>query len=285
MVRKKRADVSPKSAPNVEVQIPLKNRGKFLTFLENSYEVFNRIDFAKSDPIFFPLSYSGNKEFIGFIASIFAYGRVSLIQKFLINFFQVYGTEPCGIIKPNNNIYYRFQQSKDIQLIYNFLSEIYDRYGSVNAFFTSSSDDLEAALKSFILYGRVFGEKFNGGQGYFQLFPDPEKSGLKRIRMFLRWMIRSDNLDMGLWKGYLPRDLLYPVDTHILRFAEATGIVKNNHNSIKTSREITSFFAEINQDDPVKYDFTITRLGMLCGCTYVRSPHCDVCSYANGCPF
>lgn len=285
MVKKKRADVNPKSAPNVEVQIPLKNRDKLLAFLENSYEVYNRIDFAKSDPIFFPLSYSGNKEFIGFIASIFAYGKVSLIKKFLENFFQVYSTVPCRVVEPNNNIYYRFQQSRDIHLVYSFLSEIYDHYNSLNAFFVSCSADLEAALKSFILYGRVFGEKFNGGQGYFQLFPDPEKSGLKRIRMFLRWMIRSDNLDMGLWKGYLPSMLLYPVDTHILRFAEATGIIKTNHNSIKTSREITSFFAEINPDDPVKYDFTITRLGMLCGCTYDRSPRCDACGYLDECPF
>jgi len=58
-------------------------------------------------------------------------------------------------------------------------------------------------------------------------------------------MIRSDNLDMGLWKGYLPRDLLYPVDTHILRFAGATGIVTNNNNSIKISKEITSFLQRL----------------------------------------
>lgn len=284
MVKRKRVGASRKNVQNVGVQIPLKSSENLYNFLEKSYERYNRISYAKTDPIFYPISHEGNKEYIGIVSALFAYGKVSLIQKFLDNYFAFFGFYPSkgfGEI----NLYYRFQKSIDIVILYNFLSNIYDKYGSIKNFFLSSSSKLDQSLKNFVNAGREFGMKHGAGRGYFQLFPAPEKSGLKRLRMFLRWMVRDDEIDLGLWKEYSPKELMYPIDTHILRFAKHFGIINNENNIPKNSKIITDFFAEINSDDPVKYDFTITRLGMLCNCHFHSNIICGDCIYISECPF
>ncbi|MEF3255314.1 MAG: TIGR02757 family protein [Deferribacterales bacterium] len=285
MVRRKKVGVSLKSAQNVGVQILLKNRANLYNFLEDCYLKYNRVSYIATDPIFFPAYYDGNKEFISFISAIFSYGKVSLIQRFLEDFFSKYGTNPIIRGEISANIYYRFQKSGDIYLLWRFLKKVYDEYGSINNYFLYKSDNIDNGLREFILDARVFGSLHNAGNGYFQLFPNPDSSGLKRFRMFLRWMIRKDDVDFGIWRGYSPKDLLYPIDTHILRFAKAFGIIKNEVNSNKNSKVISEFFSSINPQDPVKYDFTITRLGMLSNCSFVKNNNCLGCSHLSKCPF
>ncbi|MCA1927615.1 MAG: TIGR02757 family protein [Calditerrivibrio sp.] len=262
----------------------MKNRDSLYHFLEKSYEKYNRISYARTDPIFYPIFHEGNKEYIAIISALFAYGKVSLIQKFLDSYFDVFGFNPSKRVE-KVNLYYRFQKSLDIVILHNFLFDIYDKYGSIRDLFLFFSDNLEKSLKNFINAGREFGIKYGAGSGYFQLFPDPDKSGLKRLRMFLRWMVRDDEIDLGLWKGYSPKELMYPIDTHILRFAKHFSIIKSENNIAKNSKIITDFFVEINSVDPLKYDFTITRLGMLCNCHFDRSSLCENCIYFAECPF
>jgi uncharacterized protein (TIGR02757 family) len=44
--------------------------------------------------------------------------------------------------------------------------------------------------------------------------------------MFLRWMVRDDNLDLGLWKGVDKKDLIIPLDTHTHNVSLKLGLIK-----------------------------------------------------------
>jgi len=104
------------------------------------------------------------------------------------------------------------------------------------------------------------------------LLASPEgKSACKRMCMYLRWMVRSDAVDPGLWTAQstafphesLKSKLIIPLDTHMLTISQSLGFVPcNASQNIKTSLLATASFAKLNPEDPVKYDFTLTRLGI-----------------------
>ncbi|TYB95061.1 MAG: TIGR02757 family protein [Kosmotoga sp.] len=254
-------------------------------FWERIYSQYTRSEFIGTDPIVFPARTAGNKEYISFVSSLFAYGRVNAIQDFLEKFFLRFGNDPFEIDNSETKLYYRFQTSKDIRLLVLLIKEIYIQYGSIHNFFINLSSNLEKALEGFLDYARRFGAENNAGRGYFFLFPGYGGSGLKRFRMFLRWMVRKDDVDFGLWDTYKASELLYPLDTHILRFAKGFGIISSEANSPRNTRLITDYFKVINEEDPVKYDFAITRLGMLNSCKFKTSVNCEVCGLKNDCLF
>jgi uncharacterized protein (TIGR02757 family) len=95
------------------------------------------------------------------------------------------------------------------------------------------------------------------------LIPDPKKgSALKRLNLFMRWMIRDDRVDPGLWAALSAAKLVVPLDTHLHRNGLSLGFTKRRQSDIRTATEITAGFRELNKRDPVKYDFTIAHLGM-----------------------
>ena len=87
-------------------------------------------------------------------------------------------------------------------------------------------------------------------------------SGCKRLFLYLRWMIRDDRVDPGTWKGLDRSRLLVPVDAHMLAISQRLGITDRKSGSVRTSLEITDFFRSIDADDPVRFDFSLTRLGI-----------------------
>ena len=89
-----------------------------------------------------------------------------------------------------------------------------------------------------------------------------KKSACKRLHLFLRWMVRKDTIDPGPWPGLPASKLIIPLDTHMHRIARSLGFTKKKQANIKTAIEITAQFNKINPDEPVKYDFALTRIGM-----------------------
>ena len=87
-------------------------------------------------------------------------------------------------------------------------------------------------------------------------------SACKRLNLYLKWMIRNDQVDPGCWKKIPPSKLVMPLDTHIFRICSNLGITKRKSADMKTALEITSFFRSINPEDPIKYDFALTRPGI-----------------------
>ncbi|MEC9072644.1 MAG: DUF2400 family protein, partial [Myxococcota bacterium] len=104
-------------------------------------------------------------------------------------------------------------------------------------------------------------------------------SAAKRIHMFLRWMIRSESPDLGLWRSATPRQLLMPLDTHTARISRYLGLTNRRDNGRRTVLEITRALREVDPLDPVRFDFALSRLGILGHCKKRRDP--EVCP---GCP-
>jgi len=79
--------------------------------------------------------------------------------------------------------------------------------------------------------------------------------------MFLRWMVRDDNLDMGLWKNVNKKDLILPLDTHTFKVSLKLGLLKRKTYDLKSAILITEALKNFNNEDPIIYDFALYRIG------------------------
>ena len=103
--------------------------------------------------------------------------------------------------------------------------------------------------------------------------------------MFLRWMVRKDDIDFGLWEGFNKQSLYMPADTHILRMSANLGIISSSEKGKKAVVKVTNFFKSLNEEDPAKYDFSLTRLGIVSNCQYSRNDICNGCVHKKVCIF
>ena len=95
------------------------------------------------------------------------------------------------------------------------------------------------------------------------MFAKPEnKSALKRINMFLRWMVRDGVVDFGLWDFISKSELIIPLDTHVARLSRKFNLLKRKVNDYKSAIELTEKLKEFDEFDPVKYDFALFGLGV-----------------------
>jgi uncharacterized protein (TIGR02757 family) len=181
-------------------------------------------------------------------------------------------------------IVHRWTRETDIVAMLWLLRQMMDRAGSVEGFFLegwdAAADDLAAALDSFstramaldlkAAYGRV---PKRPGVCYF--FPRPSAgSGCKRLNLFLRWMVRRDALDLGVWKRVPPAKLIVPLDTHVIRVGRCLGLTTYTSPGWRMARDITASLRALDPTDPVKYDFSLCHLGMMNACGFSR-PQAD----------
>ena len=137
---------------------------------------------------------------------------------------------------------------------------VIERYGSLQACFAAGlngDDTVLPALSSFTKELALSGGLSNG------LLPSPAGgSACKRLNLFLRWMVRRDDVDPGGWDGVPASKLIVPLDTHMHRIGLALGLTGRRQADLRTAAEITAAFRAIAPDDPVRYDFALTRLGI-----------------------
>jgi len=91
-----------------------------------------------------------------------------------------------------------------------------------------------------------------------------QNSACKRLCMYLRWMVRSDEfgVDFGLWKGISPAILSCPLDIHSGNVARKLGLLARTQNDWRAVTELTNKLKEYDPADPVKYDFALFGLGV-----------------------
>jgi uncharacterized protein (TIGR02757 family) len=159
-----------------------------------------------------------------------------------------------------------------------------DQSGSVELFFAegfSANAGLRAGLSSFACRARALAEgQEPPGRNFLHLLPDPGTGcAAKRPCLFLRWMVRKDDgLDLGLWTVLAPRELVIPLDTHVLRIARYIGLTDRKTAGWLTAEEITSSLRAFDPDDPVSYDFALAQLGISRDCIHRRDPdRCPAC--------
>ena len=103
--------------------------------------------------------------------------------------------------------------------------------------------------------------------------------------MFLRWMIRKDDVDFGIWNSFSASSLSVPLDTHVTKLALRLGVINEKESGKKALDKVNAFFRELSPNDPVKYDFALTRLGIAEGCNYEGRDACRHCAHRDICVF
>ena len=132
----------------------------------------------------------------------------------------------------------------------------------------------------------LYAKKHDGNvpRGLRYLLAQPaDGSACKRLNLFLRWMVRDDDVDAGLWKSIDCAKLIVPVDVHMARLCGILGLHKSKTANISTALEITKSFADIEPNDPVKYDFALSRIGIVEGCNGNYRFECNNCELIEFC--
>ncbi|MGH9140349.1 MAG: TIGR02757 family protein [Vicinamibacterales bacterium] len=262
--------------------------------LDRLYSDFNHPDSA-TDPIHIVRRFQrdDDREIVGFIAAALAFGRVSSVLQSIQRVLAVMGPEPAAYIRRFEarrhgsafaGIIHRWTREADIVAMLWLLRQMLDRAGTVEGFFlegySAAADDIADALDSFstralaldlkAAYGRV---PKRPGVCYF--FPRPAGgSGCKRLNLFLRWMVRRDALDLGVWTRVSPAKLIVPLDTHVMRVGRCLKLTGYTSPGWRMARDITASLRRLDPADPVKYDFSICHLGMMNACGFSR-PQAD----------
>ena len=200
------------------------------------------------------------------LCALFAYGNANAIVKFLKKLdFSLLSSDEENIRKKATEFYYRFQSREDVAQIFLTLSRM--EKGELKDTF------LKGYLKEESVIDGVFEiiKKFNvlnsyDSKGYRFLVGSLPKNGkpsspYKRWMMFLRWMVRKDALDLGLWSEVSPANLIIPLDTHTFNVSRELGLLKRKTRDFQAAVELTEKLKEFSPKDPVKYDFALYRIG------------------------
>ncbi len=223
------------------------------------------ISYEKPDPLLVAHRY--RDETISLVCALFAYGNAKQIVKFLDTLdFGLLEHSDEEITKALSNHYYRFQNSTDVASLFIALKRLRN-IGTIESIFYegySKEGNILDGLWSFISTIEALHPHRSRGYSFLigSLPKRPSSMGTyKRYMMYLRWMVRNDKLDMGLWSSIPTSALLMPLDTHTFQVSQRVGLLKRKTYDMKASIELTEKLKEFDPLDPIKYDFALYRLG------------------------
>ena len=251
------------------------DKDKLKAFLEGLYYVYARRELINPDPLYFLYNYDDikDREIAGLVASSLAYGRVTQIMKSVKRVLDCLTPEPAKFLKRADNLdniipqdfKHRFTTSADMNNFINNIAQVIKEYDTIENFLseclTSSAGVLLSALN-------IFSHRLsmNRTDGSFSLVTAPEDgSACKRLFLFLKWVVRHDDVDPGGWSVIKPSELIVPTDTHMHNISLKLGLTQRKNADLKTALEITEGFRKIYPKDPTKYGFTLTRFGIRSG--------------------
>jgi len=261
-------------------------------FLETIYNECNRRQRLNRDPLAIVAGYSdtSDREVAGLICSTLAFGSVDLILRACDRALEPLGSHPASALESmeDNDLsrfwgdfHYRFCFPSDMQALLRSIRAARRSHGSLEALFLAgdapgngmpeTTGTFVRALRSLGSDDSPSGSRTSGSSGpgiRKNLLPDPsDGSACKRLFLFLRWMARKDDIDPGGWDSLSPSRLLVPLDVHMVKTCrERLGFLGKARASgspnLRDAIEVTRQFALYSPDDPVKYDFALTRPGI-----------------------
>jgi uncharacterized protein (TIGR02757 family) len=237
---------------------------------EKLYCDYNKREYVSPDPLQFLYDYESpaDREVVGLIASSLAYGKVAQILKSVQRVLSVLGRTPAQFLintetaELENKLagfVHRFTDEHEIVSFLCCIKGILKRKGTLESLFISYyNGDTWTAVEKFVSELMAC-----GGRENMFLLPRPSKgSACKRLALFLRWMVRCDEVDPGGWHKITPDALFVPLDTHMYQICSTLGLCTHKSADGNAVREITEAFCLIRPDDPVRYDFAMTRFGI-----------------------
>ena len=272
------------------------------TVLEQLYTQFENGP-AVADPVHLVHRYQdpADLEVAGFCSAALAFGRVTSVLTSLERLFRLMGHSPMAFVRSFNParqgrvlrpIRHRWITGEDLVALFVILQRMINVEGSVEGFFLrgyrQEADDIGDALDSFSVRALALLDAVpTSGFRYF--FPRPAGgSACKRLNLYLRWMVRRDNIDFGIWQHVSPSKLVVPLDTHVVRMGQCLRLTRYRSPGWPMAREITQTLRQLAPDDPVRYDFSLCHLGMQDACGFnqqqrdTRCPLRGLCRPADG---
>ena len=219
----------------------------------------------KLDPILVAHRYKDPT--ISLICALFSYGNVKQIVKFLDSLdFSLLSRSEEEINAALHSHYYRFQKGDDVVAIFIALKRLNEEH-TIEELFVSAYTEKRSVVDGINAVILKIQELYpHTSQGYnFLIGKVTTKTkgagALKRWMMYLRWMVREDNIDMGLWSGVDKKDLIMPLDTHTYKVGLRLGLLKRKSYDLEAAIELTQSLKKFDINDPLKYDFALYRLG------------------------
>lgn len=244
----------------------------FLPRFEDAYHRLNRREFISPDPLekLYLFDTVEEREVVGLAVSSIAYGRVAQILRSADSLLSVMGTSPRSFLLETSagelssrlgGFRHRFTSGNEMASFLAGIGAVLREFGSVESFFEDCLRRSGDLLGGAVLFSE--GIRSGGGLGKSFLLPSPgDGSACKRLFLFLKWMVRSDAVDPGGWKILGPENLVFPMDVHMFRMCSCLGLTKRKSADLKTALEVTGLFRRFVPEDPVKYDFVLTRFGI-----------------------
>ncbi len=246
-------------------------------FLDKKVEEYNQPNFIPNDPIVIPHQFSAKQdiEIMGFLASIMAWGqRKTIINKCKELIDRMDGSPYDYIMNHQEQdlkslLGFKHRTFNDTDILYfiEFFKYHYGHFESLEDAFLVGQEhnkriDVELALNAFKMY--FFSLPDYPYRTRKHISSPAQKSTVKRINMFLRWMVRQDDkgVDFGIWKRLSPKDLICPCDVHVERVARKFGLITLDKVNWNTAQELTTNLRLLDPLDPVKYDFALFGLGV-----------------------
>ena len=249
-----------------------------------------------------PFADPGDREVAAFCAAALAFGRVASVLNTIDTLFAIMGPRPAEYVRqfdPREShpelraMVHRWTRGVDIAALLWILRQMLESSGSIENFFLAGDDpaapDVAAALEGFSTralaldvrraYGRM---PKRPGVCYF--FPRPAAgSACKRLNLFLRWMVRHDEIDLGVWTRLSPARLIVPLDTHVIRLGRCLRLTRYVSPGWKMAADITASLRRLDATDPVRFDFSICHVGMMNACGFGRQQGDSQCPLKGLC--
>lgn len=273
------------------------------TSLDSLYHDFNAVDSA-SDPVHLvrPFADPRDREIAGFCAGALAFGRVASVLSSIEALFRIMGPHPAQFVRhfepdaPHpalRAMVHRWTRGVDLVALLWILRQMLEQSGTLEQFFlegyTPSDDDIGPALESFSTRAlaldvrRAYG-RMPARPGVCYFFPRPSAgSACKRLNLFLRWMVRSDEVDLGVWTRVSAGKLIVPLDTHIIRLGRCLKLTRYRSPGWRMAADITASLRALDADDPVRFDFSICHVGMMNACGFGRKQGDTQCPFRGLC--
>jgi len=265
--------------------------------------------YLRTDPIGEVRRYSDpdDLEVAAFLAAGLAFGRVELILEHLRDLWRRLDHAPARLAdrwiardsRRLDGFVHRWVTGADLAVVIAALGRARTRHGSLRALFLAGYDagspDLSEPLGRFVTAvrsevrigrARVPTEESRLPIGVRTFFADPARGGAcKRLNLFLRWMVReNDGVDLGLLAPVRPGQLVVPLDTHVTRISRYLGLTARRSADWRTAVEVTDRLRLFDGSDPVRYDFALSRLGILDACPRRVDPmKCAACPLVPAC--
>lgn len=271
--------------------------------LEALYHDYNREESA-TDPVHLvrPFTEPADREVAGFCAAALAFGRVGSVINSITTLFGIMGVRPARFVRtfdpsePHPQLramVHRWTRGVDLVALLWILRQMLEQSGSIEGFFARGFEvdhqDVGPALDSFSqralsldmrrAYGRV---PARPGVCYF--FPRPSAgSACKRLNLYVRWMVRRDAVDLGVWRTVPASKLVVPLDTHIIRLGRCLKLTTYVSPGWKMAADITASLRRLDPLDPVRFDFSLCHVGMMNACGFGRAQGDSQCPLRGLC--